>query len=384
MKTWIRPPSLPDNLKEGAVCRAETLRNKTNGNTVHIVGVSHMSLGSREDVRRIVKWARPDCCLVELCWDRLDVLSSAIGRDWEASVIPDITKFENLRIMAPTLLSPTFWLVGLQLSRMEAILQTYDGAEQMAAIEEAQKYREVKVYPIDTPVSTTLLKCATSLWFEVGPVKLASDIYTNDVFGKILPCVAEVEAYSSRLDDLMEQKITPETYQEMRSISEKLADWDGWRAVLSALEETVYLKGIVTPLLRERDSVLAYQIHKVSEMAKTSVAVVGAAHVEGVAEKFGVTTLADVENAQRVPTTELYTMAAQIFACTLVTPGAALFAQRTARRRGGNAWKYFRYARAAWFTTSTAGSLYWMHKLYGKYTSTRSFQMRMMEYRSER
>eukprot|EP01063_Lacrimia_lanifica_P025163 TRINITY_DN32933_c0_g1_i1.p1 TRINITY_DN32933_c0_g1~~TRINITY_DN32933_c0_g1_i1.p1 ORF type:complete len:405 (+),score=134.91 TRINITY_DN32933_c0_g1_i1:81-1295(+) len=378
----MAPDDLPETLRARAL-RCETLRHPLNGNVVYVVGGSHLNATSCRDVQRVVDFAKPNGVLVELCAERLD--SVRHRHRFASQILPELS-VANLATIAPFAVDVMFWLRTLPTMRLEAVLGINEGAEQATAVQAAAKHRkQVFVRAIDAPCSVTIMKCVTSLWHKVGPAKVAWDFWKTEVLGShVYPALQRIEGDMTVLEAMMREgtALDAARVDEMQRYAHGVTafEWD-WGTLLDTLKGTSYLEGIIKPLIEERDTVLAHQIYDASRTSRCTVAVVGAAHVAGIKAKFGKTTDEEVAAILQPPTTDYYSVVAQLAALSFVSPACVFYARRRCKQAGGRAWQCFRYARYVGVTASLATSSFMMYQAYQSYQATRDLQVRFHEYR---
>ena len=389
------PADLPKSVTDRMIA-ARTLRYSGNGNCCHVVGVHHLSHRSQREVSEVAARVRPKYVMVELCQERLNPqVAFAIyeGHTPQQQTLPELT-WANLRHIYPTLLTPEFWLLALPKVELECISQLSEGGEQLLAIAEAMHQQpdgNVEVQTVDSPYSTTVAKVVTALWFDVGPVGLFRDVYQMDMISKAYPLIHEVQGKYTALDDMVKAAVADESFltddslHEMQELAQELSSmqWD-WTSFLEGFQDTNTMRGIAQPLLYDRDTILAHRIHAATRRNQECMAVVGAAHVAGIAAKWGKTTEQDVQDALAFPSERIWTMLAQYCGLMLVTPTIAIAASYKFKKKGGDAYRYFRYARRTWVAASCAGTLYFADRLRRRYNLTRDFQLTMERFRTAR
>ena len=219
--------------------------------TYHIVGTAHVSEKSVEEVREVIHRLRPEVVCVELCQGRYDALT----RD---------TAFRDLDVFKVIREGKTLYLLAhLALSsyqrKMGAALGVKPGAELLAAIEAA---REVgaRVELVDRDIHVTLKRT----WANLGLWKKSQ-------------LLASLIAGFDDDDDEDGEEVTAEKIEalkEQKALSEMLSE------LARALPQ------IKEPLIDERDAFLMSKIEETGKGAREVVAVVGAAHVPGMKERF--------------------------------------------------------------------------------------------------
>lgn len=233
-------PSLPASVTE--VVHGET--------TYYIVGTAHVSQRSVDEVRAAIEQLAPDVVAVELCKPRHDALT-------KDSAFRDLDVFKVVRE------GKTLYLLGhLALSsyqrRIGASLGVKPGAELLAAVEAARD-KGIPVELIDRDINVTLKRT----WRNLGLWK-RSTLLTSLLVGW---------EEGDKGDPVSEQAI--EDLKEPKALSE----------MLNELGQAV--PEIKAPLIDERDRYLASKLTDAGAGKKRVVAVVGAAHVPGMAPQIG-------------------------------------------------------------------------------------------------
>eukprot|EP01061_Rhynchopus_euleeides_P038779 TRINITY_DN66501_c0_g1_i1.p1 TRINITY_DN66501_c0_g1~~TRINITY_DN66501_c0_g1_i1.p1 ORF type:complete len:441 (+),score=141.98 TRINITY_DN66501_c0_g1_i1:91-1323(+) len=375
-----------------SLMKTVTLRHPRTGNWCHVVGVSHLSARSEEEVREVVRYTQPRAVMVELCRERLDTILHNKG----APMILPEPSLEALQHMWRQLATPQFWLLTLSRLRLQCFLESVEGDEMLAACDEAHKtaianrYR-CSISPIDLPYEATLARVLTTAWFDIGPIALAKEIYlTAAVSDKSYPKMAAMQTAMDDLDkhtkEILQAEGPPsaEVREKARALAHGMANlgWD-WQALFDEVESSEVMRKLVRAVIDDRDTFLAGMIrHELGTVRQKgggygTVAVLGAAHVDGVTQKYGTATWKDVEAAAQFPTERLQKMTLQLLGLSMVFPTAAFATGYALKRRGGNAQRYFRYASRAWLTGSCCVSAYTTYRAYSAYETTRKLQYRM-------
>eukprot|EP00659_Diplonema_papillatum_P018238 gene18238-28103_t len=378
-KAWLQealmPPSLPEEMKRDQL-EAVTLRNTQRHSVVHVVGVSHLGEKSVSDVRAVVRWAKPDLVMLELCEERQNLATETEYQHW---VLPPLA--ETLTRTPAELANPFFWFYTLYALQIQAILETSIGAEQACAAAEAKRQRpDVAVVAIDAPYTATVFKILTALWFDVGVVRIAKELWSGDVIEKATPLLQSFTDTSSQFEALVASRdaLTPESMGRLKELAARLVVLK--ECIPDILEHSDLARGVASPLLAERDTILAFRMHQLSKQHRVSVATLGVAHVAGVTQKFGRVTAEDCERCLRPDGREFW-MLAQVYALTLVTPCLGLAASYKARKVGGDVHRYFKYGRRAWIACGLAATGYGVSKLCDNYNNVRRLQQKILDYK---
>jgi pheromone shutdown-related protein TraB len=206
--------------------------------TYYLVGTAHVSKRSIDDVRATIEAVRPDVVCVELDKTRHDALTKD-------------SAFRDLDVIKVVREGKTLYLLGhLALAayqrRIGARLGVKPGAELLAAIEVAREHG-VPVELIDRDIAVTLKRT----WRNVGLWKRAL-LVTSLVIG-------------FRGKD----KVDVEELKEPKALSEMLS------------ELARVMPEVKAPLIDERDAYMMSRLLEVGAGKRTVVAIVGAAHVQG-------------------------------------------------------------------------------------------------------
>lgn len=227
------------------------------GRTFHVVGTAHVSLRSVDEVRAVIARVRPDSVAVELDAHRLEALTD--GDRWRKLDVFQVIKQKRV----------PFLLVSLALASYQARLGrklgVKPGDELIAAVDAARETGATLVLA-DRDIQTTLKRtwANVSIWQRF----------------KLLGAIVE-----SALDD------TEIDEEEL----EKLKQGESLDTMLRELAR--HFPRVKGPLIDERDAYLAAKIEQAP--GTTVVAVVGAAHVPGIRERFGKPVA--IEELERIP-----------------------------------------------------------------------------------
>lgn len=236
-------PQLPASVTE--VVRGDT--------TYYLVGTAHVSARSVEEVRTVIEQVKPDLVAVELCKARHDALT-------KDSAFRDLDVFKVVREGKTLYLLAHLALSSYQ-RRIGASLGVKPGAELLAAVTVANE-NGIPVELIDRDINTTLKRTWRNLGLWKRSTLLASlMVGFEDKKGE----PADERSIEDQIESLKEQKALSEMLTELgRAVPE-----------------------IKAPLIDERDSYLAGKLAAASTGKKRVVAVVGAAHVPGMAPQIG-------------------------------------------------------------------------------------------------
>jgi pheromone shutdown-related protein TraB len=221
--------------------------------TYYLVGTAHVSERSVDEVKALIEEVHPDLVCVELDQGRYDALT-------KDSAFRDLDVFKVIR-EGKTLYLLAHLALGAYQRKMGAQLGVKPGAEMLAAVD-AARASGAKVELVDRDIHITLKRT----WSSVGVWKRAV-LLSSLLFG------------GGDKDDEAEE-ITADTV-------EKLKEPKALSEMLSELSRA--LPQVKRPLIDERDAYMMSGIQDVATAAnaKRVVAVVGAAHVPGMKERFG-------------------------------------------------------------------------------------------------
>ncbi len=241
-------------------------RLEKDGTTFHVVGTAHVSRRSVEEVTRTIEELRPEVVCVELCQGRHDALTQE-------------NSFRGLDVFKVVREGKTLYLLAhLALSsyqrKMGQALGVKPGAELLAAVETAKRVG-ARVELIDRDIHTTLKRT----WSNLGLWKRSM------LLSSLMVGFGDDDKPGAGKRELTEETI--EELKEGKALSEMLDE------LARALPE------VKTPLIDERDAFLVSGMEQAAGGARHVVAVVGAAHVPGMTQRFG--TPVDREALARVP-----------------------------------------------------------------------------------
>ncbi|MGP1458593.1 MAG: TraB/GumN family protein [Treponema sp.] len=211
-----------------------------NGRTFTLVGTTHISEQSVQEVVEAIRNGKPDCVAVELDEKRFAAIKNS--ESWrELNIVNVIKRNEGFLLLANLILA------SFQ-KRMGKNVGIKPGEEMLAAIKTAEELR-IPVAMADRPIQTTLRRAwaKTSLW---GKSKLLAALFAS--------------AFSK-------EEVSSEQIEELKNRSEM----DSMLAELSTQMPTV--KEV---LIDERDKYLASKIWSAESASVT--AIIGAGHLAGV------------------------------------------------------------------------------------------------------
>jgi len=234
-----------DELAPAVAAGGNVTRLIHDGREIFLVGTAHVSKKSVEEVRRVIDELRPDVVCVELDAARFDSLRDDSG--WRGLDAGDILRSDRAGLFLASLL-----FAGFQ-KRLGDRLGVRPGMEMLAAVEEARRVG-ANVVLADREIQATLMRCYRSLG-TLDRIKVLFILV-------MLPFTAS---------DIDEAEV------------EKLKDREKMGDVMEAFAREMPALG--TPLIDERDRYLMASVQEAA--GKRVVAVVGAAHVPGMARRLG-------------------------------------------------------------------------------------------------
>lgn len=259
-----------------------TVLNGNFGEKVYLIGTAHFSTESCEDVRKVIREAKPDVVVIELCRGRTDIVHNDEKRLLELAGEVNSTKIlRQIREKGVVSGLMTFFLLHMS-AHITKQLGMAPGSEFRTAHNEAQRIPGCKVMFGDRPVSVTLQRAFAEL-----------------------PIWQKVKFAFHALRDL--GPIKPEDI-------EKLKKKDFLEQALG--EMMVQFPQLTKVFLAERDVYLARSLQLASGMAvhindrvlpPVVVGVVGLGHAAGVAEHYKrVIDFDEVEKLMEVPKPSKY------------------------------------------------------------------------------
>jgi len=214
--------------------------------TIHLLGTAHVSPESVREVREVIERLHPDAVAIELDENRLRAMTDE--ERWKKLDIFQVIKEKKV----------PFLLASLALSTWQAKLGerfgVKPGAEMLAAVD-AAKTAGAELVLADRDIQVTLKRVwgSLSLWNRA----------------KLLGAL--IEGFFAGEEEISEEQL------------DQLRRGEGLEALMKEFAEE--LPQVTEPLIDERDRWLAGKIG--SAPGRTVVAVVGAAHVPGIAQRLG-------------------------------------------------------------------------------------------------
>ena len=213
--------------------------------TYYLIGTAHVSEGSVREVEEVISAVQPDTVCVELCEARY---RSLVDKDrWKKLDIFKVIKEGKTLFLLANL------AIGAYQRRLGAQLGVEPGAELLAAVRRAEEVG-AEVALVDRDINITLRRT----WGNLGFWK------------KLTLLGAIVESLFSRKQEIGAEDI--EQLKEKAHLSEMLAEF------------AKALPDVKVPLIDERDAYLISGIEATG--GEKIVAVVGAAHVPGMLQRF--------------------------------------------------------------------------------------------------
>jgi len=209
---------------------------------IRLLGTAHVASKSVEDVRKQIEEWKPDVVAVELCKSRHDALTSERRLDKEG-LLKVIKEGKAPMVLMQSMLSAEQRKMGID----EGI---QPGAELLSAVEEA-KAREIEVELVDRDIQTTLRRA----WRRM---KLREKF-------RLFKALMEEEDEEEEID-----------------LEEMLGNQDLLSTMMQELRKVAPGAGEV--LIDERDEFISSKIKQIENRGRV-LAILGAGHLEGVAER---------------------------------------------------------------------------------------------------
>ncbi|XP_022705051.1 uncharacterized protein LOC111269589 [Varroa jacobsoni] len=150
-----------DDFKLPSTCQ---ILKAPSGSTVYLIGTAHFSRKSQNDVRRVIRSVKPERVVVELCKQRMHILTLDEKLLLsEASKLSMTTIRETIRKMG--ILQGSMFLLMMQLSaHLANKLEMAPGGEFRVAYQEAERLPMCRVYLADRELNITLWRT----WANLG------------------------------------------------------------------------------------------------------------------------------------------------------------------------------------------------------------------------
>ena len=267
------------------------LTDEKTGTKVYLIGTAHISEESCNDVRSIIGRVQPNAVVLELCSGRIDLLDddedleNKTAKQKLSEIFNKLWKYGPIPIMYS-------YLIRVDCSDVEI------GGEMRAAIDEASKLPDCPVILGDRHNDITWRRALACVpwylkmgFFLLFPVILIIVLCTRPEPEAL---ISEIERMKKERAEDLEDELAEDLEDDEKS-EEKVATDNGdsskkpWFSETStALEEVI---------LHERDTYLTYQLQTTAQSYEngTIVGVVGAAHLEGILDKWGTVTEEDMK-----------------------------------------------------------------------------------------
>ncbi|MFO7964258.1 MAG: TraB/GumN family protein [Desulfobacterales bacterium] len=221
-------------------------RLRADDKEIVLLGTAHVSRESAEQAAEIIVSEKPDTVCVELCESRYQSIRQK--DKWRETNIVEVIKEKKAFLLLSNLIMASFQ------KRIAAKLDIHPGEEMIRAIETGESVG-ADIYPADRDIRITLARA----WRSMG------------VWSKIKILFHMLLSFGN-IEDIKEEDI------------EKMKQEDVLETILSEVGKA--LPEVRRILIDERDAYLAYRIKNAP--GRKIVAVVGAGHVPGIKENWGV------------------------------------------------------------------------------------------------
>jgi pheromone shutdown-related protein TraB len=228
---------------------------------VVLVGTSHVSEKSVEEVERVIDEEEPDIVAVELDEKRYKSIKGDGPDDIDAKdLIKGNKPFELL----------VYWLLSYLQTKMGDRFGIEPGAEMMAAVDAAEE-REIPIALVDRDINVTVAR----LWAKMSFWEKLK--FVGALIAGVAGLGGSREMTEEEMDELVEGDMVETLIEEFRDFSPRGAE----------------------ALIDERDAYIAANLVGLREANKKVVAVVGAGHRAGIEEYLAAPeTLPDVESLE--------------------------------------------------------------------------------------
>lgn len=249
------------------------------GSVVFLVGTAHFSLESQEDVAMTIREVRPDIVVVELCKARTAILQLDEETILQESRNLDLKKVRMIMKQHGKIQGLLYWLLLSVSAHITKQLGMAPGGEFRAAFAEARKSSAGCIIQLgDRPIHITLSRALASLsiWHKV---KLAWHILTSK------EPISKEEVEKCKQNDFLEEMLAEMT-GEFPAISEVFVK-----------ERDIYL----TRSLQAAAQPVPDATSPTGYSPRVVVGVVGIGHVQGIVQRWGTVTEADIPPIMRIP-----------------------------------------------------------------------------------
>jgi pheromone shutdown-related protein TraB len=228
---------------------------------VVLVGTSHVSEKSVEEVERVIEEEEPDIVAVELDEKRYKSIKGDGPDDIDAKdLIKGNKPFELL----------VYWLLSYLQTKMGDRFGIEPGAEMMAAVDAAEE-REIPIALVDRDINVTVAR----LWAKMSFWEKLK--FVGALIAGVAGLGGSREMTEEEMDELVEGDMVETLIEEFRDFSPRGAE----------------------ALIDERDAYIAANLVGLREANKKVVAVIGAGHRAGIEEYLAAPeTLPDVESLE--------------------------------------------------------------------------------------
>ncbi len=229
-------------MQEHSQAAAANVESKPISTEIRIVGTSHVSEKSVDEVNAAIEAERPDVVAVELCKGRYDALTGAVPKEIS---IKDMLKGGRLYLfLVQILLSQLQKKIGMDVG-------VQPGAEMLSAIEKAHEIN-ARIALVDRDIQVTMQRFWSMMKFR-EKLKMIWALSTT---------IAGVGADEIDIDleEITNEDVVTQLMKELRDFS----------------------PGAARVLVDERDAFIAGNILLAARGVRKVVAVIGAGHKEGV------------------------------------------------------------------------------------------------------
>jgi pheromone shutdown-related protein TraB len=237
------------------------MSEQENEGEVVLVGTSHVSEKSVEEVERVIEEEEPDIVAVELDEKRYKSIKGDGPDDIDAKdLIKGNKPFELL----------VYWLLSYLQTKMGDRFGIEPGAEMMAAVDAAEE-REIPIALVDRDINVTVAR----LWAKMSFWEKLK--FVGALIAGVAGLGGSREMTEEEMDELVEGDMVETLIEEFRDFSPRGAE----------------------ALIDERDAYIAANLVGLREANKKVVAVIGAGHRAGIEEYLAAPeTLPDVESLE--------------------------------------------------------------------------------------
>ena len=269
------------------------LTDEKTGTKVYLIGTAHISEESCNDVRSIIGRVQPNAVVLELCSGRIHALDddedlqNKTAKQKLSEIFSMLWKYGPIPIMVFYLFS-VYCRGGSKDDDDETVERS--GVEMRAASDEASKLSDCPVILGDRHIDITVSRASACVpWY----LKLGFFFLFPFILIYVLCTRPEPEALKSETERL--KKELAEDLDDDEKSEEKVTTDNGDSSQKPWFPETS--EALEEVILHERDTYLTYQLQTTAQNYEngTIVGVVGAAHLEGILDKWGTVTEEDME-----------------------------------------------------------------------------------------